>query len=471
MAIGIFLGSDEIKYNGNPVGNMRVGGTNICKGYVGSVLVFDNCAQANSNVVLQLDTTGLSGPSAGYTIGGNLSGFTKSGQPTTSYTAFSTTATVNTSAGYSGSITVSNAPGGTFPSPGGTTTIVTTTITGSVSSPIPPVNSSISYNTSGITGWTSSAGQITPAAPATISGAPNSTRNWNVVVTLNAGWQGNVTGQGSQGGVFPSTNNSTYTAVLGGSVSQTQYTYQWNFSENLTGATASYNVDGTGSTFSSSAGPISVSGTLGQTSTATISGSPNGSNVWQGSDPTYSNGSSQTITFGPSTNGGSQTLGISGTASAPVGTISLYNYNGSCANDSCINKGSGSLTTFYYYGTDENSATLYTTNNSGVLSGSVSTGYYAKSTSGQSFNYSPGSSSTVSCIPSVVYTAVATGGAPCGNPLVDYWYINGGFTAAGPLNFVSSTADGCGGTSVTINDGNYWTTTSAAGYGASNGSC
>jgi len=154
-----------------------------------------------------------------------------------------------------------------------------------------------------------------------------------------------------------------------------------------------------------------------------------------------------------------------------VGTISLYNYNGSCANDSCINKGSGSLTTFYYYGTDENSATLYTTNNSGVLSGSVSTGYYAKSTSGQSFNYSPGSSSTVSCIPSVVYTAVATGGAPCGNPLVDYWYINGGFTAAGPLNFVSSTADGCGGTSVTINDGNYWTTTSAAGYGASNGSC
>jgi len=209
MAIGIFLGSDEIKYNGNPVGNMRVGGTNICKGYVGSVLVFDNCAVANSNVVLQLDTTGLSGPSAGYTIGGNLSGFTKSGQPTTSYTAFSTTATVNTSAGYSGSITVSNAPGGTFPSPGGTTTIVTTTITGSVSSPIPPVNSSISYNTSGITGWTSSAGQITPAAPATISGAPNSTRNWNVVVTLNAGWQGNVTGQGSQGGVFPSTNNST----------------------------------------------------------------------------------------------------------------------------------------------------------------------------------------------------------------------------------------------------------------------
>lgn len=468
MSTGIFLGSDEIKYNANPAGNMRVGGTNICKGYVGSVLVFDNCAQANSNVVLSI-TNNISGPSAGYTIGGNLAGFTKSGQPTTSYTAFSTTATVNS--GYTGSISVSNAPGGTFPSPGGTTVSATTTLTGSVSSPTPTVNSNISYDTSGISGWTSSAGTISPPAPATISGLVGSIREWDVSVTLNNGWTGTVTGQGPQGGVFPSTNNSTYTAVLGGSVQQTQYTYQWNFTENLTGATASYDVDGTGSTFSSSAGPISVSGTLGQTSTATISGAPNGSNVWQGSDPTYSNSSSQTITFGPSTNGGSQTLGISGTASAPVGTISLYNYNGSCANDSCINKGSGSLTTFYYYGTDENSATLYTTNNSGVLSGSVSSGYYAKNTSGQSFNYSPGSSSTVSCISSVVYTAVATGGYPCGNPLVDYWYINGGFTAAGPLNFVSLTSNGCGGTSVTINDGNYWTTTSAAGYGASNGSC
>ncbi len=465
---GIFLGANEIKYNAIPAGHMRVGGTNICKGYVGSVLVFDNCAVANSNVVLSI-TNNISGPSAGYTIGGNLTGFTKSGQPTTSYTAFSTTATVNS--GYTGSISVSNASGGTFPSPGGTTVSATTTLTGSVSSPTPTVNSNISYDTSGISGWTSSAGTISPSQGNTISGLVGSVREWDVSVTLNNGWTGTVTGQGPQGGVFPSTNNSTYTAVLGGSVQQTQYTYQWNFTENLTGATASYDVDGTGSTFSSSAGPISVSGTLNQTSTATISGALNGSNVWQGSDPTYSNSSSQTITFGPSTNGGSQTLGISGTASAPVGTISLYNYNGSCANDSCINKNSGSLTTFYYYGTDVNSATLYTTNNSGVLSGSVSSGYYAKNTSGQSFNYSPGSSSTVSCIPSVVYTAVATGGYPCGNPLVDYWYINGGFTAAGPLNFVSLTSDGCGGTSVTINDGNYWSTSSAAGYGASSGSC
>jgi len=470
MSTGIFLGSDEIKYNGNPVGNMRVGGTNICKAYVGSTQVFDNCAQANSNVQLQLDLSGLNASSAGYSITGDTTGTTKSGQPNSSYSKFTTNISAINNYTWTSGPTVNDAPAGTFPSTPGSTTIVTTTITGTLQAPVGTVNSSISYNTSGITGWTSSAGTISPAAPATISGTPGSTRNWNVVVTLNAGWQGNVTGQGSQGGVFPSTNNSTYPAVLGGSVSQIQYTYQWNFTENLTGATASYNVDGTGSTFSSSAGPISVSGTLGQTSTATISGSPNGSNQWQGSDPSYSNGSSQTITFGPSTNGGSQTLGISGTASAPVGNISLYDYPGACANDSCISKGSAALTTFYYYGTNVNSAVLYRNYNNGTLSGSISTGYYAKN-GYQSFNYSPGSSSTVSCINSLVYTAVATGGYPCGNPLVDYWYINGGFTSAGPLNFVSSTSDGCGGTSVTINDGNYWTTTSAAGYGASSGSC
>ena len=48
MAVNIYLGSNVIKYNANPAGNIAVGGTNICKGYVGSVLVFDNCAQANS---------------------------------------------------------------------------------------------------------------------------------------------------------------------------------------------------------------------------------------------------------------------------------------------------------------------------------------------------------------------------------------------------------------------------------------
>ena len=422
---GIFLGANEIKYNGNPVGNMRVGGTNICKGYVGSVLVFDNCAQANSNVQLQLDLNNLNASPAGYSITGDTTGTTKSGQPNAAYSKFTTNIAAIGNYTWTSGPTVNDAPAGTFPSTPGSTTIVTTTITGTLQAPVGTVNSSISYNTSGITGWTSSAGTISPTAPATISGAVGSIREWNVSVTLNQGWQIDqaITGTGIQGGVFPATNNTTYTAILGGQVSQTQYTYQWNFSENLTGATASYDVDGTASTFSSSAGPISVSGTLNQTSTATISGSPSGSNVWQGSDPSYSNGSSQQITFGPLTNGGSQTLGITGTASAPVSTISLYDYNGSCANDSCISKGSAALTTFYYYGTNENSAVLYRTNTNGTLSGSVSTGYYAKS-GGGSFHYTAGSNSSTNCYNVLYYTNVAIGGAPCGNPINSPYYLD-----------------------------------------------
>ena len=430
MSTGIFLGSDEIKYNGNPVGNMRVGGTNICKAYVGSTQVFDNCAQANSNVQLQLDLSGLNASSAGYSITGDTTGTPKSGQPNSSYSKFTTNISAINNYTWTSGPTVNDAPAGTFPSTPGSTTIVTTTITGTLQAPVGTVDSSISYDTSGITGWTSSAGTISPSQGNTISGAPNSTREWDVSVSLNPGWQIDqaITGTGLQGGVFPATNNSTYTAVLGGTISQTQYTYQWNFSENLTGATASYNVDGTGSTFSSSAGPISVSGTLDQTSTATISGSPNGSNQWQGSDPSYSNadlsGQNQ-ITFGPSTNGGSQTLGISGTASAPVGNISLYDYPGACANDSCISKGSAALTTFYYYGTNENSAVLYRNYNNGTLSGFVSTGYYAKS-GGGSFHYTAGSNSSTSCYNVLYYTNVAIGGGygQCGNPVNSPYYLN-----------------------------------------------
>jgi len=418
----IYLGSNQI-LEAQGSRRMYLGNQLICKAYFGSTLVFDNCAVANSNVQLQLDLSNLNASSAGYSITGDTTGTTKSGQPNAAYSKFTTNISAINNYTWTSGPTVNDAPAGTFPSTPGSTTIVTTTITGTLQAPVNNVNSSISYNTNGITGWTSSAGTISPTAPATISGAPNSSRNWNVVVTLNPGWQGSVTGQGNQGGVFPATNNSTYTAILGGSVSQTQYTYQWNFSENLTGAAASYDVDGTASTFSSSVGPISVSGTLGQTSTATISGSPSGSNVWQGSDPSYSNGSSQTITFGPSTNGGSQTLGITGTASAPVSTISLYDYNGSCANDSCISKGSAALTTFYYYGTNQNSAVLYRTNTNGTLSGSVSTGYYAKS-GGGSFHYTAGSNSSTSCYNVLYYTNVAIGGAPCGNPINNPYYLD-----------------------------------------------
>ena len=162
--MAIYLGATQISSNPTGTGKLILGTQNICKAYLGSTLIFDNCAVANSNVQLNI-TNNISGPSAGYTIGGDLAGFTKSGQPGASYSAFQTTATVNTSAGYSGSISVSNAPGGTFPSPGGTTTIVTTTLTGSVSSPTPTYSDTITVvrnNTSITTGTPEGSGTYGP---------------------------------------------------------------------------------------------------------------------------------------------------------------------------------------------------------------------------------------------------------------------------------------------------------------------
>jgi len=472
MSTGIFLGSDEIKYNGNPVGNMRVGGTNICKAYVGSTQVFDNCAQANSTVVLQLDTNGLSGPSAGYTIGGNLAGFPKSGQPGASYSEFTTTATVNTGAGYTGSISVSNAPAGTFPSPGGTTVNVTTTITGTVSAPASSTTAQLNV-TNNITGWIEGdSGTVTedPNNGQDQTGTAGTGYSFTVGVSaLNSGWQldSAITGTGVYSGTHPSSPSFFPVNVpLGGQVSLINYT--------ITPGTITYNVtNGTvGNQFAAGSWTTGFQqGTKNDPYSFALSGlgadTANGYS-WQGGIAT--------VTYSIAASGNfSQTATINATVSGQinqaVNTESLSGWNGysrnagqNCANHACIQ--SGTSFTAYYTG-NLATATLYTNSS---LTNLLPSGWYGYGSS-QSVNYSAGSFSPVACIPSVTYTAVATGGYPCGNPLVDYWYINGGFTPAGPLNFVSSTSDGCGGTSVTINDGNYWTTTSAAGYGASSGNC
>lgn len=466
---GIFLGANEIKYNATPVGNMRIGGTNICKGYVGSTLVFDNCAQANSNVQLNVDTSGISGTQ--YSLSGDTTGTIKSGQPSTSYSKFTTNIAATGNYSWSSGPTINDAPAGTFPSTPGSTTIVTTTITGTLEAPVGTVSSSINYNTSGISGWTASAGTISPAQGNTISGTVGSNRIWDVSVTLNTGWQIDqaITGQGEVGGVFPSTDNSVYTAVLGGAVSQTQYTYQWNFTENLTGATASYDVDGTGSTFSSSAGPISVQGTLDQTSTATISGAP-GSNQWQGSDPSYSNGSSQQITFGALTNGGSQTLGISGTASAPVNTESISTSAYSCANDACIN-GTGTQLV-YHYGSLP--ATIYTVNTSGNLSSTLSDGTYKSNTANLAFVVSGGTGSYTNCVSSLTqFTNTNFAGSElsaCTGYTNDTYYGSGGSLTT--VNTFYNGNDGCADIGAGyISDGSDWAETNSSGQVIDTGSC
>ena len=109
---------------------MYLGTQLICKAYLGSNLVFDNCGFVPVAVTLQV-TNNISGPSAGYSIGGNTSGSVQSGQAGTQGYSFTTTASSNTgytfTSGPSFSPTQPNA--GNYPTVNST---VYTTITGTI---------------------------------------------------------------------------------------------------------------------------------------------------------------------------------------------------------------------------------------------------------------------------------------------------------------------------------------------------
>lgn len=460
---GIFLGANEIKYNATPVGNMRIGGTNICKGYVGSTLVFDNCAQANSNVQLNVDTSGISGTQ--YSLSGDTTGTIKSGQPSTSYSKFTTNIAATGGYSWSSGPTVNDAPAGTFPSTPGSTTIVTTTITGTLQAP--PNSTTAQLNvTNGITNWVEGDSGTVTESP---NNGQDQTRtagsgySFTVSVSgLNSGWQldSAITGTGTYTGTHPASPQFFPVNVsLGGIVSLINYT--------ITPGTISYNVtNGTvGNQFTAGSWTTGAqNGTKNDSYSFALSGlvadSANGYS-WQGGNAT--------ITYSIAASGNfSQTATINATVSGIINqslsAITLYNYNGSCANDACINK--GSATTAYYYSGSLSSATLTDSNGN-----NPTTGFHAIS-GGSVLNYSPGSSSTASCYPQLYYTAVATGGGygSCGNPLTDYWYLN--TTSFPTLAYVDGNSNGCSPAgNLTINNGVDWVTTDSTGYVTSRGSC
>ena len=125
----IYLGSNQI-LEAQGSRRMYLGTQLICKAYLGSNLVFDNCGFVPVAVTLQV-TNNISGPSAGYSIGGDTSGSVQSGQAGTQGYSFTTTASSNTgytfTSGPSFSPTQPNA--GNYPTVNST---VYTTITGTI---------------------------------------------------------------------------------------------------------------------------------------------------------------------------------------------------------------------------------------------------------------------------------------------------------------------------------------------------
>ena len=324
--MAIYLGSTQISSNPTGTGKLILGTQNICKAYLGSTLIFDNCATPNSNVQLNI-TNNISGPSAGYTIGGNLAGFTKSGQPGDSYFAFQTTASVNS--GYSGSITVSNAPGGTFPSPGGTTVNATTTLSGSVTANVTTHTDTINVNLQ-----PSLSGSVS-VSPTTFSGTPGT--NYTVTVTFTPAphfTYSNLiaTDSGSSSSVSLTSNGAggfsgTLSYTIGNSgqtrdinVTGTQapvlYEYDFNISENLsgTGASAVYTVTGGNNQYTnqplSGAVTITTEGYHGDSVSASVTANLQSGYQWSVTPNPNPDSYSGTFNDGNSP----QTLNVTGTA-------------------------------------------------------------------------------------------------------------------------------------------------------------
>jgi hypothetical protein len=475
---GIFLGANEIKYNAVPVGNMRVGGTNICKGYVGSVLVFDNCAVANSNVELQLDTSGLSGPSAGYNITGNLAGFTKSGQPNSSYTKFTTNIALSSSSYYwvSGP-SVTDAPAGTFPSTPGSTVLVTTTITGQVAANTPTYSDTITVVksnpplTTGTAGGSGSFGPLAAGTPYNVPVAFTPATGYNYTLTASDGSSTISLSLNSSSGDYEGTLSRTMgtgtnvTITIDGSESAVSTSHEFQFTTSLLNATATYNVANTSATTSGSA-PANV--TVSEPYNTSLTPS-----LTVTTDPGY-NPPSAGYTFSASNNQAIQVgvtssptvVSVSGTATIASTAVTFYTASGSCANDACINYASGGTDTLHY-GSGGPSTGLF--EDTGLtIPNTQYAGYHAITTGGAILiNIGGGTGALQSCASGSLtqFTSTTfntTKISACSGPLSDTYYGNGGLLTSSTILYIGN--QGCTAVGVGwVSDGNNAVQVSAGG--------
>ena len=233
--MAIYLGSTQIDQGSSRY--MYLGDQQICKAYLGTTEVFDNCGFTPVTVTLQVLNT-ISGPSAGYTIGGNTSGASQSGQAGT--TGYSFTTTISTTPGYTFTSGPSFSPtqpnAGNYPS---VNTTVYTTISGSVQAPVS--NQTDDYTITKNAGLTQGTVNVainsgTGGTTDSITGAPGT--SYNIVYTYT----------GASSGY---TYTSMQITIGGGSpVSMTNssgdgYTWTYNDSSTITGKSVTAEVSGT----------------------------------------------------------------------------------------------------------------------------------------------------------------------------------------------------------------------------------
>ena len=399
----IYLGSNQIL---EAQGSRRIylGTQLICKAYLGSNLVFDNCGYIPYTTTM-LYSGGVSGDAIGYSISGDSSPSTVSGQG--GVDTYSFTTSVSTASGYSGNPTVngsaSSTLSGTIPVGGST---VYMNFAGSVTPPAPPTFTD-TYVASTSSGLSSGSTSVTvPSGGNSISGVQGATSE--------ATW------------TFTGSSSYTYTSMqidIGGSV------------YSMSGGPTTYTYTNSGNTISNS--NRTITGAIGgfqqlNTSNHTI----NLSQVIGGLGASYTNttytisGSNITATSGSLTgnlNSGNVSVTINGTGSATA-SISSSSYGGYelTANNN--------TSTSFTVGTGSPTNLQFSNNTIETAHDSYGSGPYLSLSSAQSgggssmtFIYNGGSSGVMPSYGSRVYTSWIPANYPnvFSGELTNYrWYVD-----------------------------------------------
>lgn len=272
--MAIYLGSTQIDQGSSRY--MYLGSQQICKAYLGTTQIFDNCGFTPVTVTMFYSgAPGGSGGSAGYTIGGPSSGSTQSGQAGVGTYSFTNTIAVNTGASYTGSVwignsgnstststPVSNTLSGTIPS---TNTAVYQVFGGSTTAPVTTFTDTYTVSkTSALTQGSVSAtpSSVGPATTGTDSstvfqytGASSGYTYTGIQISIDGGSAVNMTNSNGDGYTWTysysntiSSSNRTIAGVISGSesaASNSRYIkFERNISTNASQANTTYGISG-----------------------------------------------------------------------------------------------------------------------------------------------------------------------------------------------------------------------------------
>lgn len=243
----------EFYLGSNLVSALYLGNQQICTSYLGNTQAYDGCGFTPVVVTLSV-TNNISGPSAGYTIGGDTTGSQRSGEPLVGTYSFNTTVSLNSGYEWVSGPSISNASG-TFPASNQTVfTVLSGEVQLTATSKTVTLNVVDNVNDPGVSHTLS--GDLTGA---TATGLPGTAYSFTTTLNIDSEWSGTITPSTTQtiSGTIPSTND-TVTITFNGTLTQNQYVV--NHAYDTTGVTGTQYSSPVSSVSGANANVISSSG-------------------------------------------------------------------------------------------------------------------------------------------------------------------------------------------------------------------